>query len=80
MSLFNSLKGAMDDAVVKGKAAVGENAEKINSVIDTVTTQADERTAGRYRDRIVKVADTAKQGVNTLAADGEDPAAGSSLS
>ncbi len=66
MTLIDKLKGAVGEA----KVAVGGNADKINSVIDTVTSKADARTGGRYSDRITKLKDTAKGGVSSLASDG----------
>ncbi len=70
MTLIDRLKGAVDEAVEKSKTAVGENADKINAAIDTVTSTADARTGGKYTDRIAKLKETAKGGVSSLS----DPA------
>ena len=76
MSWISKLKLAVDnsdklkEAVDKSRQALGENADKINSVIDSVTDQADSRTGGKYSDRLEKLKDTAKGGVSNLAVDG----------
>jgi hypothetical protein len=75
VSLIDSLKGTMGEAMEKGRSAVAENAERINSVIDTVSVRADGRTGGRYTDQITRAATTAKQGISTMAEDGEDSTA-----
>jgi type IV secretory pathway TrbL component len=71
MSFMDRIKGAVDEAVEKSKTAVGENADKINSAIDTVTSTADARTGGKYADRISKLKETAQDGVSSL----KDPTA-----
>ena len=66
----DKIKEVVGEAVGKSKAALGENADKINSVIDTVTNTADSKTGGKYSDRIEKLKDTAKGGVSNLSSDG----------
>jgi hypothetical protein len=71
MTLIDKLKGAVDEAVEKGKSAVGDNADKITSVIDTVTSTADSRTGGKYTEKITKLNETAKGGVSSIATPAE---------
>lgn len=82
MSWMNKLKLAVDnsdklkEAVEKSRQALGENADKINSVIDSVTSTADSKTGGKYADKLEKLKDTAKGGVDQLA--GEETPTGAS--
>jgi hypothetical protein len=75
MSWISKLKMVVDnsdklkEAVGKSKQALGENAGKINSVIDSVTQTADTRTGGKYSEKIDKLKDTAKDSVSHLATD-----------
>ncbi|MFD6220584.1 antitoxin [Nocardia asteroides] len=70
MSLVDTLKGLLG----KGKEAVEQNADKINDAVDKAGTFIDEKTGGKYSDKIEKGKDAAKKVVPPQA--GEGPAAG----
>ena len=60
----------------KAKGLLGKNAEKVEGAIDKVADVVDEKTGGKYADRIDKGAEAAKDfvagdGENVAVADGE---------
>jgi hypothetical protein len=71
MSLADSLKGLVD----KGKEAAAKNAGKINEAVDKAGDFVDQKTGGKYSDKIDKVQEAAKKAVPTdKPAPGEPPA------
>ncbi|WP_280338732.1 antitoxin [Nocardia neocaledoniensis] len=57
MSLVDTLKGLLG----KGKETVEQNADKINEAVDKAGTFIDEKTGGKYSDKIEKGKDAAKK-------------------
>ncbi|MFC6009795.1 antitoxin [Nocardia lasii] len=66
MSLVDSLKGLLG----KGKEAVEQNADKINDAVDKAGTFIDDKTKGKYTDKIEKGKDAAKKVVPPQAGPG----------
>ena len=57
MSLVDTLKGLLG----KGKVAVEQNADKINEAVDKAGTFIDDKTKGKYSDKIAQVIGGANQ-------------------
>jgi len=57
MSLVDTLKGL----VGKGKEAASKNADKINDAVDKAGGFIDDKTGGKYSDKIEKGKDAAKK-------------------
>ncbi|MGS2808525.1 antitoxin [Nocardia sp. MW-W600-9] len=57
MSLVDTLKGLLG----KGKEAAAQNADKINDAVDKAGTFIDDKTGGKYSDKIEKGKDAAKK-------------------
>ncbi|WP_227998395.1 antitoxin [Nocardia australiensis] len=57
MSLADSLKGLLG----KGKAAASKNADKINDAVDKAGDFIDDKTKGKYTDKIEKGKEAAKK-------------------
>lgn len=72
MSLVDTLKGLLG----KGKEAVEQNADKINEAVDKAGTFIDEKTGGKYSDKIEKGKDAAKKVVPPQPGTGQGPASG----
>ncbi|MFD6393273.1 Rv0909 family putative TA system antitoxin [Nocardia sp. NPDC055029] len=72
MSLVDTLKGLLG----KGKEAVEQNADKINEAVDKAGTFIDEKTGGKYSDKIEKGKDAAKKVVPPQSGTGQGPASG----
>ncbi|MFE9784248.1 antitoxin [Nocardia salmonicida] len=66
MSLVDTLKGLLG----KGKVAVEQNADKINEAVDKAGTFIDDKTKGKYTDKIEKGKDAAKKVVPPQAGPG----------
>lgn len=69
MSLVDTLKGLLG----KGKETVEQNADKINEAVDKAGTFIDDKTKGKYSDKIEKGKEAAKKVVPPQAG---GPAAG----
>ncbi|TCJ94237.1 antitoxin [Nocardia alba] len=69
MSLVDTLKGLLG----KGKVAVEQNADKINEAVDKAGTFIDDKTKGKYTDKIEKGKDAAKKVVPPQAGPGTAP-------
>lgn len=75
MSLVDTLKGLLG----KGKEAAAQNADKINDAVDKAGTFIDDKTGGKYSDKIEKGKDAAKKAVpHEPGAGGPGPATGGS--
>ncbi|MET9210654.1 MULTISPECIES: antitoxin [unclassified Nocardia] len=57
MSLVDTLKGLLG----KGKEAAAQNADKINEAVDKAGSFIDDKTGGKYSDKIEKGKDAAKK-------------------
>ena len=68
MSFLDKAKEAAEQAVEKAKEAAATAAHKIEEtgVVDKAASFADEKTGGKYSDKIAKAADSAKGGVSKL--------------
>lgn len=68
MSFLDKAKEAAEQAVEKAKEAASTAAHKIEEtgVVDKAASFADEKTGGKYSDKIAKAADSAKEGVSKL--------------
>ncbi|MFC4124616.1 antitoxin [Nocardia rhizosphaerae] len=67
MSIVDTLKGLLG----KGKETVEQNADKINEAVDKAGTFIDEKTGGKYSDKIEKGKDAAKKVVPPQADTGD---------
>jgi hypothetical protein len=63
MSFANNLKGFVDKGLEKGKEAAAKNADKINEAIDKGGDFLDQKTHGKYADKIAKGKEAAKKAV-----------------
>ncbi|WP_446224305.1 antitoxin [Nocardia sp. IBHARD005] len=66
MSLVDTLKGLLG----KGKETVEQNADKINEAVDKAGTFIDDKTKGKYSDKIEKGKEAAKKVVPPQAGPG----------
>lgn len=68
MSFLDKAKEAAQTAQAKATEAAQKAAAKIEEtgLVDKAASFADERTKGKYSDKIAKAADTAKDGVSKL--------------
>jgi len=71
MGFGDKLKGLRDQA----QQAVAENKEKIQSAVETVGVAANEKTGGKYANKIMKVGEKVTASVEQVAAPGSDDAA-----
>lgn len=55
--LRNVRKLATKENIDKAKGLAAKNADKISGAVDKATTTIDQRTGGRYRDKLDKVGD-----------------------
>ena len=67
MGLTDKLKKATGQAT----KVVAENEEKLDSAIDKAAEFADKKTKGKYADKITKATDSAKKGIDKIAAKGD---------
>jgi len=58
--------GFMDDALDKAKDLAGDNADKLEGVVDKAADLADEKTGGKFSDQIDSGADAAKEQLGNL--------------
>lgn len=61
MGLMDNVKGLID----KGKQFAEQNPDKINDAIDKAGDLADEKTGGKYADKVDKAQDAAKKQLGT---------------
>jgi len=59
--------GFMDDALDKAKDLAGDNADKLDGVVDQAAGLADEKTGGKFTDQINSGAEQAKEQLGKLA-------------
>ncbi|MBF6171617.1 antitoxin [Nocardia blacklockiae] len=70
MSLMDTLKGL----VGKGREAASENADKIHGAVDKAGSFIDEKTGGKYTDKIGKGTDAVKNAIPEKDQPGQGPA------
>jgi ABC-type transporter Mla subunit MlaD len=59
----------MDDALDKAKDLAGDNADKLDGVVDQAAEFVDEKTGGKFSDQIDSGADAAKEQLGNLGND-----------
>ncbi|MBY6413102.1 antitoxin [Rhodococcus sp. BP-252] len=59
MGFADNLKGLVD----KGKKAAAENSDKIESAVDKAGDFIDNKTGGKYSDKVDKVQEAAKKAI-----------------
>ncbi|SNS43082.1 antitoxin [Rhodococcoides kyotonense] len=59
MGFADNLKGLVD----KGKKAAAENSDKIEDAVDKAGDFIDNKTGGKYADKVDKVQDAAKKAI-----------------
>ncbi|WP_037161584.1 antitoxin [Rhodococcoides fascians] len=59
MGFADNLKGIVD----KGKELAAENSDKIEDVVDKAGDFIDDKTGGKYADKVDKVQDAAKKAI-----------------
>lgn len=59
MGFADNLKGIVD----KGKNLAAENSDKIEDVVDKAGDFIDDKTGGKYADKVDKVQDAAKKAI-----------------
>lgn len=59
MGFADNLKGIVD----KGKQVAAENSDKIEDVVDKAADFIDNKTGGKYADKVDKVQDAAKKAI-----------------
>lgn len=59
MGFADNLKGIVD----KGKNLAAENSDKIEDVVDKAGNFIDDKTGGKYADKVDKVQDAAKKAI-----------------
>lgn len=57
----------------KAKLAAAEHKDQISQAVETAGTVADQRTRGKYRDKILKATQKAEGAVERFAGDAEPP-------
>jgi hypothetical protein len=70
--LSNVRKLATPQNIAKAKQLAGKNADKITGVVDKATTTIDQRTGGRYRDKLDKVGDAVERNLEKAKDEGDD--------
>ncbi len=73
MGLIDSVKKAFDgddsndpSVVQKAKDLINQNQDKVDGAVDKVGDQIDERTGGKYADKVDQVQDTIKDKTGNL--------------
>lgn len=75
VGLFDSVrKLATKQNIDKAKGLAAKNADKITGVVDKATSTIDQRTGGRYRDKLDKVGDAVERNLQQARedTDGDD--------
>jgi len=78
--LDNVKKLASKQNIDKAKGLAAKNADKITGAVDKATSTIDQRTGGKYRDKLEKVSDAVERNLDKTKDDGErgDPGPGPS--
>lgn len=61
------------DLTKQAKDAVAEHKEELHNAVDVVSAAADQKTRGKYADKIAKFSQKAANAVDRTAADGTEP-------
>ena len=73
---FDKARDLANDLTAKAKDAVGEHSDQIDGGIDKAAEYVDEKTKGKYRDKIGTVQSKAHEVVGRFAGDGKSGSAG----
>jgi hypothetical protein len=74
MGLLNNVrKLATKENIAKAKGAAAKNADKITGTVEKATSTIDQKTGGKYRDKLDKVEDTVARNLDKAKPDDEDP-------
>ena len=74
MGLLNSVrKLASKENIAKAKGLAAENADKITDTVQKATSTIDEKTGGKYRDKLDKVEDTVARNLEKAKDEGDPP-------
>jgi uncharacterized protein YjbJ (UPF0337 family) len=65
-------KDVVGENVDKAKDLVGKNADKITETVGKVTDKIDEKTEGKYHDKLAKVDETVEKTLEKTKRDGDD--------
>lgn len=77
MGLFNKVKKlASKENIDKAKGAAAKNADKINDTVEKATSTIDQKTGGKYRDKLDKVEGTVARNLDKAKGDGDGPGSG----
>lgn len=66
MSMFDKIKGQVSANADKIQEQVAANSDKIKAGVDKVADTIDEKTGGKYADKVDRVQDLAKEQVDKL--------------
>jgi hypothetical protein len=71
--LDNVKKLASKENIAKAKGMVAKNSDKISDTVEKATSTIDQKTGGKYRDKLDKVEDTVARNLEKAKEEGEDP-------
>lgn len=74
--LQNVKKLASKENIAKAKGMAAKNADKITGTVEKATTTIDEKTGGKYRDKLDKLEDTVARNLEKAKEEGDDPRPG----
>jgi hypothetical protein len=78
MGLLDKVKKlASEENIAKAKGAVADNADKITDTVAKATSTIDEKTGGKYRDKLDKVEQTVARNLEKAKDEGDEPRPGS---
>ena len=74
MGLMDKVKKlASKENVDKAKGLAAKNADKITGTVEKATSTIDQKTGGKYRDKLDKVEDTVARNLEKAKQEGDDP-------
>ncbi|MCO8125705.1 antitoxin [Acidimicrobiia bacterium EGI L10123] len=77
MGLMNKVKKlASKENVDKAKGLAAKNADKITGTVEKATSTIDQKTGGKYRDKLDKVEDSVARNLDKVKDEGDDPGTG----
>ncbi len=77
MGLLNNVKKlASKENIAKAKGVAAKNADKITGTVEKATSTIDQKTGGKYRDKLDKVENTVARNLEKAKDEGDDPGTG----
>lgn len=73
LSVFDELKGKAEELKDKAASLVHDNADKLHEAVENVGDFVDEKTGGKYADKVDKAQDAAKGLLNRADGDNTPP-------